>query len=110
MNKAGLQYQNLSVKDLLDAREAFHIHLMKKQNVVGTAIGKYRMRLTAGKNVKRLDNTKVTENSWPCILVFVRKWLSSKDFKTEEDFNNFIPSNVYLPDGREVPLCVVEAP
>jgi hypothetical protein len=39
-------FSSLSVNDLLVAREQFHFHLMHKANVVGTAIGKYRIRKT----------------------------------------------------------------
>ena len=34
----------LSLRDLLAAREQFHLHLMHKQNVVATAVGRYRIR------------------------------------------------------------------
>ena len=34
----------LSLRDLLAAREHFHLHLMHKQNVVATAVGRYRIR------------------------------------------------------------------
>ena len=34
-------FSHLSVKDLLEARDLFHAHLISKQNVVATAIGRY---------------------------------------------------------------------
>ena len=34
----------LSLKDLIEARDLYHFHLMSKANVVGTAIGLYLMR------------------------------------------------------------------
>jgi hypothetical protein len=34
----------LSISDLLKARDEFHLHLVHKANVVGTAIGRYRIR------------------------------------------------------------------
>jgi hypothetical protein len=34
----------LSLKDLLEARELFHLHLINKKNVVATALGRYRIR------------------------------------------------------------------
>lgn len=110
MNNSISAFQNLSIKDLLDAREAFHIHLMKKQNVVGTAIGKYRRRVENNGEAKRLDNTKVNDSSYPSVLVFVKKWLTHADFQSKKTFDDYIPSKVYLPDGREIPLCVIEAP
>ena len=39
-----VNFRSLSLKDLLDAREAYHWHLMNKANVVGTAVGAYLMR------------------------------------------------------------------
>ena len=37
-------FASLSIKDLLDAREAYHVHLMQMENVFATAIGLYRIR------------------------------------------------------------------
>ena len=37
-------YSSLSVFDLLEARDQFHVHLMHKANVVGTALGRYLIR------------------------------------------------------------------
>ena len=34
----------LSLRDLLAARELFHLHLINKPNVVATAVGRYRIR------------------------------------------------------------------
>ncbi|MEP6673894.1 MAG: hypothetical protein ABJA78_02020 [Ferruginibacter sp.] len=110
MTTTANKYFNLSVKDLLDAREAFHIHLMRKKNVVGTAIGRFRRRIKKGNGPKRLDNTVVNESSWPCILVFVNRWMTIEDFKSASKFDNYISSFVDLEDGREIPVCVVEAP
>jgi hypothetical protein len=44
------KFHSASLKDLLEARENYHIHLSHLENVVGTAIGKYRIRR------KELDN------------------------------------------------------
>jgi hypothetical protein len=46
---AGKQDQSVTVaarklQDLLRARDQFHPHLMHKANVVGTAVGRYRIR------------------------------------------------------------------
>jgi hypothetical protein len=117
------KYTSLSVKDLLDAREMFHVHFLKKRNVVATAIGRYRIRKDApefgteeyrkfAKKVKNepktLLNTEVRDLSWPCILVFVKKWLSIDDL-VGKDKDDIVPSAIYMPDGREVPVCVIEA-
>jgi len=104
-------YQSLSLKDLMDARDAFHLHLMNKQNVVATAIGKYRQRIRPGKDAKTLANTQVKADSWPCILVFVDQWVPFEEFRNAaryENLDSYIPSAVYMPDGRMVPLCVVK--
>jgi hypothetical protein len=34
-------YASLSIKDLLDARDAYHVYLSSLDNVVATAIGRY---------------------------------------------------------------------
>src|SRR6478735_9241655 len=34
-------FSSLSIKDLLDAREAYHVQLSSLENVVATAIGRY---------------------------------------------------------------------
>jgi hypothetical protein len=34
-------YASLAIKDLLDAREAYHVYLSTIENVVATAIGRY---------------------------------------------------------------------
>src|SRR3954470_20765086 len=37
-------YVSLSLRDLLDAREAYHVFLSSLENVVATAIGRYFIR------------------------------------------------------------------
>jgi len=115
-------FNALSVCDLLTAREQFHFQLAHKKNVVGTAIGRYRIRKSdpppakaelaqqkspAVRKTKRtLENSEVRDYSWPAILVFVDKWLS---FTELHDPNDAIPRAIYLPDGRRVPICVIES-
>lgn len=116
-------YASLSVKDLLDAREAAHIDFMRSRNVVATAIGLYRIRDTdddakqsvkvahaaqaRGKlGVRRLDNSSVKSWSWPCVLVFVREWQPLRSIKPDEA----IPPFISLSDGRVIPVCTLEAP
>ena len=88
----GPNFHHLSVKDLVEARDLFHVHLMNKRNVVATAIGRYRIRKsdfikakgkdtliyrpskTHTKKPRMLEDSIVTEFSWPCILVFVKQW------------------------------------
>ena len=38
------RFEQLSLKDLLEARDQYHIHLMRHPNVVATAVGRYRIR------------------------------------------------------------------
>jgi hypothetical protein len=38
------QFNNLSVRDLLQARAYYHVFLTQKRNAVGTAIGRYLIR------------------------------------------------------------------
>ena len=39
-----LDFSTLSLKDLIEARDLYHFHLMSKANVVGTAAGKASQR------------------------------------------------------------------
>jgi len=112
-------FHSASLKDLLDARENYHIHLSHLENVVATAIGKYRIRISEldtndniKKNAKKgkrepktLENTRVTNWSWPCILVFVNDWKKDSEFCENPD--QAVPKLLYMPDGRVVPTCVI---
>jgi hypothetical protein len=112
----------LRVRDLVEARDAYHVHLMNKSNVVATALGRYLIRdedwyASHAPNVsppagyrrptteRTLFNSRVRDWSWPCILVFVKQWLEEAAFASQPD--NWIPRSLYLPDGRVVPTCVV---
>jgi hypothetical protein len=44
--KSSSDFPSLSLKDLVEARDLFHYHLMNKKNVVATAVGLYRIRKT----------------------------------------------------------------
>jgi hypothetical protein len=115
-------YASLSVHDLMDAREAYHVHLSRLENVIGTAIGRYRIHekdwyATHPPDVERspkarritepktLANTVVRPWSWPAVVVFVREWKESRHLGPEA-----VPRSLYLPDGRVVPTCVLLAP
>lgn len=125
------QFSNLSLLDLLEARDLFHVQLLNKRNVVATALGRYLVRdgdpwpqhssgTTAAasspakvKGPRRLDNSHVRDYSWPCVLVFVERWAEAADFlpgRQGLSNDDFIPPAIYMPDGRKVPVCVVEAP
>jgi hypothetical protein len=113
-------FDQLSLRDLLDAREQYHIHLMQHPNVVATALGRYRIRKgdswptekgagrIHGKYRRTLENSEVRYYSWPAILVFVRKWEDPAELAKAP--GALVPKTLYLPDGRSVPVCVIEAP
>ena len=114
-------YVSLSIKDLLDAREAYHVHLSILNNVVATAIGRYCIHeddwyaqnppdRPRPKNVHKVNEARTLANSvirpwsWPSVLVFVKKWGGERELGEER-----VPKTLYLPDGRLVPTCVIEA-
>lgn len=110
-------FHALSLRDLLEAREQFHNHLINKPNVIGTAIGLYLIRNaapwpsgnreTAGfegdKAPRTLFNSSTRNYSWPCLLVLVSKWI----VPTDAGPHDLVDKYVDLPDGRRVPVCVV---
>jgi len=112
-------FNTLSIADLLAARENFHLHLMNKPNVVGTAIGRYRIRksdpwpshdhaevVRKTHPERTLQNSEVRPYSWPAILVFVDQWKQLDDFQFPDQA---VPRAVYMPDGKRVPICVIKA-
>ncbi|HWA64137.1 MAG TPA: hypothetical protein VG939_22400 [Caulobacteraceae bacterium] len=116
-------FASLSVKDLLEARDLFHYHLTSKRNVVGTAIGLYRIRKddpwpsretpdegrhTRLETPRTLFNSEVRPYSWPCVYVFVASWASETQLASQ-DPTDVVPKTLYLPDGRTVPVCVILA-
>ncbi len=121
---AGEVFASLSVKDLLEARDLYHNHLTGKPNVVGTAIGYYLMRDvdTTGRSAepsgrptprseeRRLDNAFVRTESSPCVLAFVTEWLAPDRFGGAGKYrpDDAVPTRLYMPDGRVVPVCVVK--
>lgn len=119
----------LSSRDLLEARDLYHWHLIHKPNVVGTAIGLYLIRTSdpwpdqkrsdstetkaqrqAPKEERTLANSEVRDYSWPCVLVFVERWQVPADFGGSARLNpdDMVPKTLYMPDGRMVPVCVVK--
>jgi hypothetical protein len=120
-----INFRSLSVKDLMQARELYHYHLINKANVVGTAIGLYLIRKKdplPGRHEKQKDgdnrkkeprtfaNSEVRNYSWPCVLAMVRKWVDLDRFgggSRQLDPGEMVPKTLYLPDGRMVPVCVV---
>jgi hypothetical protein len=124
VENSSTSYGHLSLKDLLDARDLYHVHLMKHANVVATAVARYRIRKTdswpnsrgqigkRGRGERTLENAEVRPYSWPCILVFVKEWVEPSKFNTGGDYDpdQMVPKTLYLPDGRRVPVCVITAP
>lgn len=112
-------YSSLSLKDLLEAREMYHLHLIHKKNVIATAIGKYLIREgdpwphekrepQKPKSKRTLENAQVRSYSWPCILVFVEKWEKEADL-IDSNYGDIVPKALFMPDGRVIPVCIVEA-
>jgi hypothetical protein len=126
MDQANLDFSALSLKDLIEARDLYHFHLMSKANVVGTAVGLYLIRSKEhwpkkrGESVaphrpkyaRTFGNSETRDYSWPCILVLVRTWVDEDDFGKEGNPSvwDVVPKRLYLADGRVVPVCVVLAP
>jgi hypothetical protein len=120
-------YASLSTKDLLEARDQYHWHLINKANVVGTAVGLYYIRTTddwptqkraaatrstAPKKARTFENSEVRDYSWPCVIVLVDTWVEVDRFGTGSRATlppeDMVPPTLYLPDGRTVPVCVIK--
>ena len=114
-------YTSLSLRDLLDARDAYHVHLSMLENVTATAIGRYLIHrddwyathapgrprpadYPRVREARTLENSVLRPWSWPAVLVFVKRWEEERALGPE-----LVPPLLYLPDGRVVPTCVVEA-
>lgn len=127
-NPYARNFASLSLKDLLDAREASHVHFMQMENVFATAIGLYRIRKgdldhegyhppgdaarkERGKKAtpRTMENTVVQPWSWPCVLVFVKDWLKPAGYQAAAVKGQVVPPFIYLPDGRVIPTCVIQA-
>ncbi len=119
--------QLLTVKDLLEARDAYHVQLSNLSDVVGTAIGFFRWRpgdpygarlaKDEPKPPRTLANSVVNEHSWPAVLVFVRDWVHRTTFGADgkkgraasrgPDPSRYVPPYLYLPDGRAARTCII---
>jgi hypothetical protein len=115
-------FDQLSVADLLRARDTYHFHLMNKENIVGTAVGYYLIRnddprsddvaaesVAQPKLERNFAHSSVRDNSWPCVLVMVSSWQDADQFGTDKpyDATDMVPKTLYLEDGLAVPVCVV---
>jgi len=114
-------YPSLSLAELIGARDLYHLHLTKRKGAIATAVGCYLIRKgdswpgdahkVKGRGVKNFETAEVRPYSWPCILVFVEKWVDESDMKAQGyGVHDLIPDRLFMPDGKVVPVCVVEAP
>ncbi|MCA1815211.1 MAG: hypothetical protein LC746_02165 [Acidobacteria bacterium] len=113
-------FNSLSLLDLLEARDLYHLHLTERKGVIATAIGRYLIRKgdpepgeegRKGTGAKSLENTEIRRYSWPCVLVFVERWIDEADIRKEGyKPTDMVPSALHMPNGKVVPVCVVEAP
>ncbi|HEV7746000.1 MAG TPA: hypothetical protein VGO56_13455 [Pyrinomonadaceae bacterium] len=114
-------FASLSMLDLIEAREAYHVYLSGLENVVATAIGRFRFhkddwyaehppdasKARKGRYIahrRTLNNSIVRPWSWPAVMVFVREWEERGRLG-----NQSVPRWLYLPDGRVIPTCVILA-
>ena len=116
----GNDFDSLSFRDLLEARDVYHVHLMNHPHVVATAVGRYRIRIEdswpepdgavkhKGTGPRTLGNSEVRPYSWPTILVFVDEWVDVEEFGKGKryDPSQMVPRTLFLPNGRKVPVCV----
>lgn len=101
---------SLSLQDLLEARDAYHNYLVRLENVAATAVGRKRFRREGVDRNEpiRMSNSEVRKGSWPCVLVFVTRWLGKSELAREKHLGHFIPEVLVLRDGRSIPTCVIE--
>lgn len=114
-------YASLSIKDLLDARDAYQVYFSSLKNVVATAVGRYLIHeddwyaknspdklrppnFPLVKEPRTFMNSVIRPWSWPAVLVLVKEWEDAKKIG-----NDAVPRTLYLADGRVVPTCVVLA-
>jgi len=108
-------YHTLSLKDLLDARENYHVQLTTLTNVVATALGMFRFREGEDEEPPKNDDSPKTfasthqsKKSYPCVIVLVKKWEATQNFKGHHATQK-VPGLLHLPDGRIIPTCVIKA-
>ncbi len=116
------EFKSLTVRDLLEARDRYHVHIANLPHVIGTAVGRYRIRKDDGNSKdpqlshrpaardtppRTLENSVIRDWSWPAVLVFVDTWVDLETLSKHPE--SIVPPRLYLPDGRVVPTCVVLA-
>ena len=122
-------FAGLGLADLVEARDLYHWHLTHQRNVVGTAVGLYYIRTTDPWPSSRRTSTtsaapgtrkppRTFQNSEdPGLLLAVRArprrragWSprTSAAARVRLPVDEMVPTTLYLPDGRTVPVCVVQ--
>src|SRR5262249_42372658 len=62
---------------------------------------------------RTLANSEVRAYSSPAVLVFVQEWRDEQDFAPDDGDlgpKDLIPPTLDLPDGRRIPVCVIQTP
>ncbi len=117
-----VDFASLSLIDLLQVRDQYHLQLANLPNVIGTAVGRYLIRgddprvqdaaapapKENQKGPRTIDNVSIVNWSWPAVLVFVERWQETGAFQKKPE--DYIPPRLFMPDGRVAPTCVVAAP
>jgi hypothetical protein len=114
-------FHALSLRDLLEARDLFHLHLTERKGVIATAVGRYLIReadswpgqrpVRKHHGPKLLSNVHIRPYSWPCVIVFVDRWVPEHDLRRHGyTAGDIVPNALHMPNGKVVPVCVVEAP
>ena len=111
-------YFSLSLTDLIEAREAYHVHLDSMEHIVATAIGRFRIRKKDSdfQNPSKVEgygkrgprtfaNSEILKWSWPCVLVLSDYWYSPEELNEQPYFA--VPPYLFMPDGRVVPTCLI---
>lgn len=113
------KFSSLSLLDLLKARDLYHLHLTERKGAIATSVGKFFIRKGDSwpgqpchktKGPKTLETSEVRDYSWPCIIVFVDKWVDESKMPRDYESTDMLPKVLHMPDGKVVPVCVLEAP
>ena len=60
---------------------------------------------------RTFENSSVRDISWPCVLVLVRDWVEASGFGGADGRfapQDMVPKTLFMPDGRVIPVCVVQ--
>src|ERR1017187_2696568 len=90
-----VDFASLSLIDLIEARDLYHVQLANLPNVIGTAVGRYliscddpRVKNPSApppkereKGPRILHNVSIMKWSWPAVLVYVDKGHETSAFQ-----------------------------